>query len=233
LPAEPLLNAPYILKELQSGGVAIYLYHPESHKNVEEKSAPQWWKNCATTNALTKAGVQTAVGIGNAIKRMRIPVSEIRTSEFCRALDTGTFIQIGFPKTQSDLNSAEVQTETGLSSAQIAENIRRQLLSVPLSATSTIFVGHRLPPETSPDPILAGIAPGDAILFKRTASDGLLLLARLRPGQWETLAQEDENERARVARENRLRAEWLERERERQAREAAAILNRTPAPKPN
>lgn len=231
LAPEPVLSTLIepLMDEFRRGGLVIFMHHTEATAGNDEMVQPQWWKDCARTKRLTNVGIATAVGIGNAIKRMRIPVSEVRTSQYCRNLDTGAFISIGLPRASAALNAMEAQQSESKSAEAVANGLRDQFLSVPAEGTSTIFVGHAMPVEATPDPALAGLGPGDAVILRRQGNGTFSFVTRLRPGQWEFLAQYDEFQRIKVARAWREAQEALDETREALFR-ASLRMTAEPAP---
>lgn len=61
--------------------------------------------DCASQRNLDEKGRQQARDLGDAIRASRLPVAQVLTSQWCRARDTATLLNLGRPAEEPGLNS--------------------------------------------------------------------------------------------------------------------------------
>jgi hypothetical protein len=74
------------------------------------------------------------------IRQQGIPIGKVRSSPYCRALETATLLAGRRPE---DTTYALVHRGGGLTYEQMARNVRPLLGAIPHSGTNTLLVGHR------------------------------------------------------------------------------------------
>jgi phosphohistidine phosphatase SixA len=147
-----------------------------------------WWKNCETTRKLAPAAQPNARAIGAALQRLIIAVSDVQTSEFCRAYDTAVHLGLSAPQRNGVLNSVSAYESQSQNSTQLATNLSRMLSVVPISPANRILVGHSLPTGIV-HPILSVIPEGHTAIFKPNGTS-FHLVAVVSPGQWQWISKQ-------------------------------------------
>lgn len=83
----------------ENAGYAIVLRHANATvgEDIVTSPIPQWWKSCDSNVArqLNESGKNNAKKIGDAIRKLSIPVSASISSEFCRAVQTFENMALG------------------------------------------------------------------------------------------------------------------------------------------
>ncbi|MEX2566166.1 MAG: hypothetical protein WD431_09510 [Cyclobacteriaceae bacterium] len=95
--------------ETENEGYALVLRHTQARlgDDIVDSPIPEWWKSCDPTVArqLNDEGKRNAGIIGNAIKKLKIPIGAAVSSEFCRAVQTIEFMELDINfQTDSRLN---------------------------------------------------------------------------------------------------------------------------------
>jgi hypothetical protein len=82
---------PSLLAALKEGGLVLYFRHTSTDfgQNDDQMSG---YADCARQRNLTDSGREEARQIGAAIRRLGIPVGEVRASPFCRTRETAQLI---------------------------------------------------------------------------------------------------------------------------------------------
>jgi broad specificity phosphatase PhoE len=62
-------------------------------------------EDCSTQRNLSDEGREQARALGNAIRASNLPVAQVLTSQWCRARDTATLLNLGDPVDEPGLNS--------------------------------------------------------------------------------------------------------------------------------
>ena len=169
-----------LIKALQAGGMVLYVRHAATESDYADQVAADPL-NCATQRVLSETGWQQARGIGAAITAHDIPVSDVISSQFCRAWQTADLAFGRYEKT-ADLNFEKAEE---YSDAQF-EAMRTRvapLLSAPVAAgENRVIVGHDDPFEAA-----TGIYPepqGVTYVLRPDGAGGFEVLGHIDPDAW-------------------------------------------------
>ncbi len=128
--------------ETEHEGFVLIFRHTEATlgEDIIDSPLPEWWKSCDPNVArqLDENGKKSALSIGNTIKRLKIPVTSAISSEFCRAVQTIEFMDLGVSvRTDPRLNH-----ENRNESDPIYENVFDVIKENPQENGVQILVGH-------------------------------------------------------------------------------------------
>ncbi len=172
------LSPPALIDALKSGGHVIYLRHAMTESDyADQRNAVMG--DCATQRVLSESGWTQAKAIGAAIAALEIPISEVVSSEYCRAWQTAD-LAFGTYHTDAALNFAPAEDYADTDIAKMRENVRPLLSKTPV-AGNLVVVGHDDPFEAA-----TGIYPepqGVAYVVK-PMGDGFEILGRIGPDDW-------------------------------------------------
>ncbi len=183
-----------VLAALRGGGFVIYLRHTQTDWSQDPRE--QAWvadvlasrdeslfQQCDRQRLLSDEGRNQARTIGEAFRRLGIPVGRVLTSPWCRVRDTA---QLAFGRGQ-------VATDQLWDSGYLAgeernryrDRLRGLLSSPPDGGTNTVLVGHM--PQFYD---VTGIAlnEGEAVVVWPRGDD-FRLLNRIPPAGWDELAR--------------------------------------------
>jgi phosphohistidine phosphatase SixA len=137
---------------------------------------------------LSERGRAQAVQIGQAIRRLGIPISEVRSSEYCRAVETARLLGFGEPKTDVRLNGwpawKAVDPEHGLE--RLAEGARVLLATRPARG-NVMLVSHKQDFPHPAAPVLAELEDGECAVFTPCGKGEFVLVGRIKPEDWKAL----------------------------------------------
>jgi broad specificity phosphatase PhoE len=138
-------------------------------------------RSCATQRNLTVAGRKQARAIGRAIRRLRIPIGQVRASPLCRTRDTA---RLAFGRATLDrmlLNTGILGTAAD--DRRRARALRAFVRRPPPPAENTVLVTH------SPNILAAAgeetVEEGEILVLGR----GGRMLGRVKAEQWAALAR--------------------------------------------
>src|SRR5262245_54401313 len=109
------------INALRQGGYVIVFRHGATHQDQADTD-PLNPKNVAQQRQLNEAGRAKAKEIGEAFRKLRIPVGQVQSSVFNRAVESGTLMGLGEVTATVDL------AEGGLVVTPIENNRRAQAL---------------------------------------------------------------------------------------------------------
>jgi phosphohistidine phosphatase SixA len=177
LSGEALVNA------LRQGGYVLVMRHTSSPREAPT-TAPANADNVKLERQLDETGRTTATAMGNALRRLEIPIGSILTSPTYRALETVRFAQLPNPRIQAELGDGG-QSMGGVTGAQSAW-LKQHVLVLP-RGTNTLLVTHlpnmaaAFPQETS------SLSDGETLVFHADGAGGRTLVARIKVEQWPTM----------------------------------------------
>jgi phosphohistidine phosphatase SixA len=175
---------------VRQGGHVIVFRHGATHTDQADTD-PLNIKNVAQQRQLNDQGRALARSIGDSMRKLKIPVGQVQTSMFYRAVETGTLLGFGAVTSSHDF------TEGGLVVSPIENDRRTQAMrklaaTLPPAGTNIVLVSHK------PNIIDAfgkdwfDVREGEASVFKPDGT-GYKLVARVQAIDWDKLVQTPAN----------------------------------------
>lgn len=192
-------SAPFratLKQALRGGGYALYFRHATATTCADQTtlgtasttSSPGWWKRCDATCATATAAQLTPASSDGELAAISgffadagVAVGQVRTSEFCRAVQTAAGFQ---------LDAGVVEQVPQLTYFVYEENNRCRdtsslLNGAPTQGTNTVLVGHGEFPAACA--VLDSLNFAEAAIYKPTLGAPPRYLARVSASQWATL----------------------------------------------
>ncbi|MBV8421915.1 MAG: histidine phosphatase family protein [Hyphomicrobiales bacterium] len=171
---------------LRQGGYVIVFRHGATREDQADTD-PLNPKNIAQQRQLNEAGRAKAKEIGEAFRKLKIPVGQVQTSVFNRAVETGTLMGLG------DVTSSLDFTEGGLVVTPIENNRRAQALrklaaTVPPAGTNIVLITHKPNILDAFGKDWFDVREGEASVFQ-PGGGGYKLIVRVPADEWSKLAQ--------------------------------------------
>src|ERR1700722_12102882 len=94
--------APAWVAALRDGGDVIVLRHGATYAH-KRNTNPLDPKDAAHQRQLNDAGRAAAKSMGDALRTLKIPVGKVQTSQFQRAVETGTLLGFGEVSSTADI----------------------------------------------------------------------------------------------------------------------------------
>ena len=170
--------APAWVAALRDGGHVIVVRHGATHADQADTN-PLDPKDTVHQRQLNDTGRAAAKAMGDALRTLKIPVGKVQTSQFQRAVETGTLLGFGEVSSTADL------TEGGLVVSP-NENNRRMAALRALAAASPP-AGTNIIDAFGKD--WFDIREGEASIFRPDGKGGFTLVARVQIAEWGRLAQ--------------------------------------------
>jgi phosphohistidine phosphatase SixA len=177
---------PTLLEALRAGGNVIYMRHVTADVGRDVQGVGEWWKKCGEGHRmLSDKGRADAFLVGEAIRRHRIPISQVYCSEYCRAAETARLLSLGDPKTDARLNGwpawKAVDPERGL---QRLSQGTRDLLAAQPAQGNVLLVSHKQDFPDPADPVLADLQDGECAVFTSDGRGGFFFRGRIKVEEW-------------------------------------------------
>lgn len=149
------------------------------HADAPGVGDPAGWRldDCSTQRNLSERGRRQSRALGDAFRGNGIAVDQIMSSQWCRAVETATLLQLGPVQQQSAFNNAYVLSDRRAELTRAA----REVLSGWNGRGLLVVVTHGDNIQ-----LLAGVMPaqGEIVAVRRNAADAanLTLVGRIRAG---------------------------------------------------
>jgi phosphohistidine phosphatase SixA len=136
---------------------------------------------------LNDAGRAKAKEIGDAFRKLRIPVGLVQTSAFNRAIESGKLMNVGEVASTTDLSEGGLVV-TPIENNRRAQALRKLAATVPAAGTNTVVVTHKPNILDAFGKDLFDVGEGEATVFQ-PAGGGYKIIVRVKPDEWSKLAQ--------------------------------------------
>ena len=177
------------LEQMRLGGYVIVLRHgaTTSDTAIDPMSNPAK-KAAAGERQLSEAGRAQAKAVGEALRKLKIPVGLVLTSPLQRAVDTGTLLGLGEVTTKPEL--AEAGSAVSAEENKHRADALRQLVALrPPADNNLVIVTHKPNLIEAFGKDWVGIREGEASVFEPDGTAGYKLVLRIRAEEWSALLQ--------------------------------------------
>jgi len=183
-------QAPEWIAGARQGGYVIVFRHGATHQDQADTD-PLNPANVAQQRQLNDQGRALARAIGEAMHKLKIPVGQVQTSVFNRAVETGTLL--GYSASVPSLDFAEGGlVVTPIENNRRAQALRKVAATVPPAGTNIVVVTHKPNILDAFGKDWFDVREGEASVFKPDGS-GYKLVARVQADEWSKLAQAASN----------------------------------------
>jgi len=171
-----------LVADLKNGGYVIVFRHGATNANQADTD-PFHLDNISAQRLLSDDGRAVARNVGDAFRKLGIPLGDVYSSQFNRASETARLVSGRSPTTTADL------TEGGLVVSP-AENARRaKVLKIlatlsPAAGVNTLIVTHKPNILDAFGKDWFDSREGEASVFKPDGSKDLVLVARVQATDW-------------------------------------------------
>jgi phosphohistidine phosphatase SixA len=170
-----------LLRELQSGGMVIYIRHATTEVDYADQADPDMsLDDCSTQRMLNDQGKAEAAAIGAGFEANDIIIGKVITSSYCRAKDTATIAFGEINKVEKKLNFLPFEDYTDEQLDTYHDRVA-PMLSTGHKKGNKVIVGHDDPFEGTtniyPDP------QGTAYVLD-PKGDSFEIIAQLQPDDW-------------------------------------------------
>ncbi|MGD8340586.1 MAG: histidine phosphatase family protein [Gammaproteobacteria bacterium] len=178
-------DAEILLDSLRSGGHVIVMRHASSPRDLPDAAAAAPG-NVKLERQLDAEGRNSAVAMGNALRRIGVPIGEVLSSSTFRAMQTAQYLALGEAQGVAELGDGGQgmrQDAAGERSMWLRDNAAQ----APPPGTNRILITHTPNIAGAFGEAAAGIAEGESLIVRPERGEGLVI-GRVRIEQWPKLA---------------------------------------------
>ena len=172
---------------LRGGGHVIVFRHGATHADQADTD-PLNLKDTSKQRHLNDPGRALARAIGDSMHTLKIPVGQVRTSLFYRAVETGTLLGFGEVSSSADISEGGLVVSPNENNRR-TQAFRALVATVPPPGTNVVIVTHKPNIMDAFGKDWFDIREGEASIFKPNGSGGYTLVARVQAADWAKLAQ--------------------------------------------
>ncbi len=177
---------PEWLNSLRAGGYVIIIRHGATYMDQADTD-PLNLSNIDKQRQLNDAGRAKAKEMGEAFRKLKIPVGPVVTSMFFRAIETG---KLAFGNAVPTVDVAEGGlVVTPLENNRRTAAMRKLAGTVPPAGTNVVVVSHKPNILDAFGKDWFDIREGEASIFMPDGNGGYTFVARVPADEWKKLAE--------------------------------------------
>jgi len=174
------------IANLRQGGYVIVLRHGATFPDQADTD-PFNLQNVEKQRQLNDQGRALARQIGDAMRKLKIPVGEVRTSQFNRAQETGKLLGFGDIVTTADLTEGGLVVSPNENNRRAAA-FKKLAATVPPAGTNVVLVSHKPNILDAFGKDWFDVREGEASILKPDGNGGFTLVTRVQAADWAKLA---------------------------------------------
>ena len=180
-------TAPEWIDAVRQGGHVIVFRHGATYPDQADTD-PLNPKNVAQQRQLNDDGKALAKAIGEAMRKLKIPVGTVVTSQFQRAVDTGTLMGFGDVKSTADVSEGGLVVSPNENSRR-AQALRKLAGTPQPAGSNLVIISHKPNILDAFGKDFFDIREGEAAVFKPDGNGGYKVVVRIQANEWGKLAQ--------------------------------------------
>ena len=175
-----------LVSALRRGGQVIVMRHASSPRTPPDRQAANA-DNIDRERQLDAEGRAGATAMGEALRGLKVPISEVLTSPTYRAMETVRLAQLPNPQTHAELGDGG-QSMHGVTEAHAAW-LRDRAARRPAGGGNVIIVTH-MPNLVRAFPAWGStVADGEAVILRPDGRGTSSILGRVKIREWSRLAK--------------------------------------------
>jgi phosphohistidine phosphatase SixA len=194
VPMPPLINparelkGPALVAALKRGGYNLFMRHASATVGTDQDllKVAEWWKDCSIQRNLSDMGKEQARKVGSRMQELKLPISKVMVSQFCRVRDTAALMGIGPVEMTEDLNHVIGQRPgTDINALRFA-----RLATAPPANTNVLMVSHTHGSPRNEERIMSGIQEAEIVVYLPDGKGGAEPIGRIASAEWDQLISE-------------------------------------------
>jgi phosphohistidine phosphatase SixA len=185
--SQPAAPQPEWIDALRQGGHVIVFRHGATYPDQADTD-PLNPANVGKQRQLNEDGRALAKSIGESMRKLGIPVGQVQTSIFQRAVDTGTLLGFGDVKASPDITEGGLVVSPNENNRRAAA-LRKLAGTPPMAGSNVVIVSHKPNIMDAFGKDWFDVREGEASVFKPDGNGGHALIVRVQANEWSKLAQ--------------------------------------------
>ncbi len=178
---------PGLIPAWRAGGNVIVVRHGATHADQADTN-PLDPKDVAHQRQLNDAGRAAAKAMGDALHALKVPVGQVQTSTFQRAVETGKLLGFGEVTPTADIAEGGLVVSPNENNRRTAA-LKKLAATVPPAGTNVVLVTHKPNIMDAFGKDWFDVREGEASIFRPDGKGGFVLVGRVQGADWPRLAQ--------------------------------------------
>ncbi|HTE49477.1 MAG TPA: histidine phosphatase family protein [Kofleriaceae bacterium] len=179
--AEPLAPA-QVVPELRKGGYVLFMRHPATNPDQADTD-PLHLDNVKAQRGLSDEGRKQARAIGEAFRKLKIPVARIVCSKFWRAQEAAKLLGVGEVGPSVDVAEGGLVVSPNENKRR-AEALRHLLGTPPPKGKNLVIVSHKPNLQDAAGKEFGDIGEAEVVVFRPLGNSKFEAVARVAPTRW-------------------------------------------------
>lgn len=175
-----------LVAALRMGGCVILMRHASSPRTPPDPAQSDA-ANVHHERQLDELGRSTARVMGDALRKLRIPVGQVLSSPTYRALETIRLARLGPPQTYTQLGDGGQNMQAAPTGTRAAW-LRAKVAQSPTAGTNTIIVTHLPNVNEAFAMDAASLTDGEALIFHPDGHGSAVVIGHIKIEEWPRLA---------------------------------------------
>jgi len=168
--------------QLRQGGHVIFIRHASTDQTQQDIDSTNL-SDCTQQRNLDELGRLQSQKIGTAFRQLDIPVGDVKTSFYCRCIDTA---KLAFDKSIATMEITSIQNAAPEAREQRITTLREMISTKPTEGKNLIIVGHKSMFKEVSGQLLE---EGEAAIYQPQDDGSTILVKRIRPENWGNIMQ--------------------------------------------
>ena len=169
---------------MKQGGYVIVFRHGATNRDQADTD-PLNFDNIAKQRLLSEQGKRVAIQVGEAFKKLGIPLGKVYTSKFNRAVETGSLMSGGDVTPTLDVTEGGLVV-TPIENERRAEALKKMAGTTPEVGNNILIVTHKPNIMDAFGKDWFEVREGEASIFRPDGSGKYTLVGRVRIDEWES-----------------------------------------------
>jgi phosphohistidine phosphatase SixA len=188
LPCAVSAQSDALVSSLRAGGNVIVLRHGATNADQADTN-PLDPKDVTHQRQLNDNGRAAAKAMGEALRALKVPVGQVTTSVFYRAVETGSLLGFGEVKTTADITEGGLVVSPNENNRRAAA-MKKLAATAPPAGTNVILVTHKPNIMDAFGKDWFDVREGEASIFRPDGKGGFTLVGRVLAADWAKLAKQ-------------------------------------------
>jgi phosphohistidine phosphatase SixA len=181
------LSGASLVEHLRHGGYVLLMRHASSPTSLPDKRSADFY-NTNLERQLDVKGRSSAIAMGNALKRLGVPIGTVLSSPTYRALETVRLASLGSARTYVELGDGGQSMVASAVTGQAAW-LKNEVSKRPAPGSNTIIVTHMPNIVAAFESTANDLSDGETLVFEPRGNGKSELVAKVKIEDWPALAQ--------------------------------------------
>jgi len=172
---------------LRGGGHVIVFRHGATYPDQADTN-PLDMKDVKHQRQLNDQGRAVAKDVGEAMRKLKIPVGKVITSQFQRAVETGKLLGFGAVTSTPDISEGGLVVPPNENNRR-AQAFKTLVSTAPPAGSNVVLVTHKPNILDALGKDFFDVREGEALILKSDGKGGYTPVARVQAADWAKLAQ--------------------------------------------